>query len=134
MHNAISENAGKIGVLLSYEVDDFNEQVDLFSKQLCMHIAADPISLDIDSLDQKIIEKERSIYLEQLKSSGKPDNILDKIVEGKIKKFYSDVCLLEQTFVIDNKTPIKECINSFNKENKSNFKIHKYLMYKLGQH
>ena len=134
LHNAISENAGKIGVLLSFEVNDFNEEVDLFSKQLCMHIAAaDPIALDINSLDQKIVEKERSIYIEQLKSSGKPDDILDKIVEGKIKKFCSDVCLLEQTFVIDNKTPIKECINSFNKENKSNFKIHKYLMYKLGQ-
>ena len=121
-------------MLLSFETNDYNEKIDLFSKQLCMHIAAtDPISLDIDSLDQKIIDKERSIYLDQLKSSGKPENIIEKIVEGKIKKYYSDVCLLEQTFVIDNKTPIKECIDNFNKENKSDFRINSYIIYKLGQ-
>ena len=79
LHNAISENAGKIGVLLSFEVDNFTDKVDLFSKQLCMHIAAaDPFSLDIEGLDKKVIDKERSIYYEQLKSSGKPENILRK--------------------------------------------------------
>ena len=134
LHNAISENAGKIGVLLSLTINKFDEKVDLFSKQLCMHIAAaDPISLDIQSLNQDIIDKERSIYFEQLKSSGKPENILEKIVEGKIKKFYSDVCLLEQTFVVDNKTTVKECIENFNKENSRDLKINSFVMYKLGQ-
>ena len=134
LHNAISDNAGKIGVLLSFKIDDFDEKVDSFSKQLCMHIAAaDPISIDIDSLDKKIIDKEKSIYLEQLKSSGKPENILEKIVEGKIKKFYTDVCFLEQTFVVDNKTTVKECVENFNKENNKDLKINNFIMYKLGQ-
>ena len=134
LHNAISDNAGKIGVLLSFKIDDFDEKVDSFSKQLCMHIAAaDPISIDIDSLDKKIIDKEKSIYLEQLKSSGKPENILEKIVEGKIKKFYTDVCFLEQIFVVDNKTTIKECIEKFNQENNKDLKINNVIMYKLGQ-
>ena len=134
LHNAISENAGKIGVLLSLTISKFDEKVDFFSKQLCMHIAAaDPISLDIQSLNKDTIDKERSIYFEQLKSSGKPENILEKIVEGKIKKFYSDVCLLEQTFVIDNKTTVKECIENFNKENSRDLKINSFVMYKLGQ-
>ena len=88
LHNAISENAGKIGVLLSFKANNFDESVNLFSKQLCMHIAAaDPISLDVEALDSEIIDRERSIYLEQLKSSGKPENIIDKIVEGKIRNF-----------------------------------------------
>ena len=134
LHNAISENAGKIGVLLSFKANNFDESVNLFSKQLCMHIAAaDPISLDVEALDSEIIDRERSIYLEQLKSSGKPENIIDKIVEGKIKKFYSDVCLLEQIFVIDNKTSIKECIETFNKEKDQNFEINSFIIYKLGQ-
>ena len=134
LHSAISENSGKIGVLLSFNAKHFNEKVDLFSKQLCMHIAAsDPIAMEVENLDQEIISKERAIYHEQLKSSGKPDNILEKIVDGKIKKFYTEVCLLEQIFVIDNKTPIKESIINFNKENNDDFKINNFIMYKLGQ-
>ncbi len=134
LHNAISENSGKIGVLLSFNAKNFNEKVDFFSKQLCMHIAAsDPLALEVENLDLEIINKERAIYQEQLKSSGKPDNILEKIVDGKIKKFYTEVCLLEQIFVIDNKTPIKESIINFNKENNDNFKINNFIIYKLGQ-
>ena len=134
LHSAISENSGKIGVLLSFNAKHFNEKVDLFSKQLCMHIAAsDPIAMEVENLDQEIINKERAIYHEQLKSSGKPDNILEKIVDGKIKKFYTEVCLLEQIFVIDNKTTIKESIINFNKENSEEFEINNFIMYKLGQ-
>ena len=134
LHNAISENSGKIGVLLSFNAKKFNEKVDFFSKQLCMHIAAsDPLALEVENLDLEIINKERAIYQEQLKSSGKPDNILEKIVDGKIKKFYTEVCLLEQIFVIDNKTTIKESIINFNKENSEEFKINNFIMYKLGQ-
>ena len=134
LHSAISENSGKIGVLLSFNAKHFNEKVDLFSKQLCMHIAAsDPIAMEVENLDQEIINKERAIYHEQLKSSGKAENILEKIVDGKIKKFYTEVCLLEQIFVIDNKTTIKESIINFNKENSEEFKINNFIMYKLGQ-
>ena len=134
LHNAISDNSGKIGVLLSFSAKSFNENVEFFSKQLCMHIAAsDPISIEIEGLDQEIINKERAIFFEQLKSSGKPEDILEKIVDGKIKKFYSEVCLLEQTFVIDNKTTVKESIINFNKENNCDFKITNFIIYKLGQ-
>ena len=134
LHNAISDNSGKIGVLLSFSAKSFNENVEFFSKQLCMHIAAsDPISIEIEGLDQEIINKERAIFFEQLKNSGKPEDILEKIVDGKIKKFYSEVCLLEQTFVIDNKTTVKESIINFNKENNCDFKINNFIIYKLGQ-
>ena len=99
-----------------------------------MHIAAtDPKSMNIESLDKKLVDKERSIYIEQLKSSNKPDEIIEKIVDGKIKKFYQEVCLLEQTFVMDNKTKIYECIDTFNKEQNENFEIKNFVIFKLGQ-
>ena len=134
LHNSINLNSGKIGVLLSFKSNQKTEKVKDFSKNLCMHIAAtDPKSFDIESLDKKLVDKERSIYTEQLKSSNKPDDIIEKIVDGKIKKFYQEVCLLEQMFVMDNKIKIYDCIAEFNKENNENFEITNFVIFKLGQ-
>ena len=135
IHNSINENSGKIGVLLTFKCNKHNDEINEFSKNLCMHIAAsDPKAIDIQSLDKQLIEKEKAIYFEQLKDSGKPDEILQKIVDGKIKKFYEEVCLLEQFFVMDNKVKIRDSINNLNKKNNSDFEIFKYYIYKLGQH
>ena len=134
LHNSINSNSGKIGVLLSFDVNENSEIVQEFSKNICMHIAAtDPKSINIEDLDTELINKERSIYLDQIKSSGKPEDILNKIVEGKIKKFYEEVCLMEQFFVMDNKIKIKEHISAFNKEHNLDFKIKNYVIFKLGQ-
>ncbi len=134
LHNSINQNSGKIGVLLSFKSNHETEKVNDFSKSICMHIAAtDPKSMNIESLDKNLVDKERSIYIEQLKSSNKPDEIIEKIVDGKIKKFYQEVCLLEQTFVMDNKTKIHECIAAFNSEHNENFEIINYVIFKLGQ-
>ena len=134
LHNSINLNSGKIGVLLSFKSNQKNEKVTDFSKNICMHIAAtDPKSIDIENLDKNLVDKERSIYVEQLKSSDKPNDIIEKIVDGKIKKFYQDVCLLEQTFVIDNKMKVNESIVTFNKEHNENFVINNYVIFKLGQ-
>lgn len=133
LHNSVSENSGKLGVLLSFSVTKNNSSVSELSKQICMHIAAtEPKSIDIDSLDNSIVSKEKDIYKDQLKSSGKPDNIIEKIIEGKIKKFYEDVCLLEQPFVIDNKVKVKEVISEFNKNNNLDLTIKNYFIFKLG--
>ena len=133
LHNSVSENSGKLGVLLSFDVKEINSNVSDLSKQICMHIAAtEPKSVDIDSLDSSLILKEKNIYKEQLKSSGKPDDIIEKIIDGKIKKFYEDVCLLEQPFVIDNKKKVKDIISEFNKNNNLDFNIKNYLIFKLG--
>ena len=134
LHNSINQNSGKIGVLLSFKSNHETEKVNDFAKNICMHIAAtDPKSMNIESLDKSLVDKERSIYIEQLKSSNKPDEIIEKIVDGKIKKFYQEVCLLEQTFVMDNKTKIYECIDTFNKEQNENFEIKNFVIFKLGQ-
>ena len=133
LHNSVSENSGKLGVLLSFNVKEINSNVNDLSKQICMHIAAtEPKSIDIVSLDNSLILKEKDIYKDQLKSSGKPDDIVEKIIDGKIKRFYEDVCLLEQPFVIDNKKKVKDIISEFNKNNNLDFNIKNYLIFKLG--
>ena len=133
LHNSVSENSGKLGVLLSFSSKEINSNVNDLSKQICMHIAAtEPKSIDIDSLDKSLVLKEKEIYKDQLKSSGKPDEIIEKIIDGKIKKFYEDVCLLEQPFVIDNKKKVKNVILEFNKNNNLDFDIKNYFIFKLG--
>ena len=134
LHNSINLDSGKIGVLMSFKSNQKNEDVSAFSKNICMHIAAtDPKSMNIESLDKNLVDSERSIYIEQLKSSNKSEEIIQKIVDGKIKKFYQEVCLLEQTFVMDNKTKVDECISAFNKEHDEVFEIKDYVIFKLGQ-
>ena len=134
LHNSINENSGKIGVLLSYECDENNEKVSDLSKNLCMQIAAtNPKSVDRESLDPKLVKNEELIFREQLNNSGKPDEIINKIVEGKINKFYEEVCLNEQIFVMDGKIKINKLISNFNDENTLNFKIINFYIYKLGQ-
>ena len=134
IHNSVNENSGKIGVVLSYLCDkDFNEE-KIFSKNLCMHIAAmEPKSINSDDLNQNLIEKEKNIYFEQIKDSGKPKEILKKIIDGKINKFYEEVCLLDQFFVIDNKVKIKDSIKNFEKENNCNFEIKSFTFFKVGE-
>ncbi len=134
LHNSINENSGKIGTLIAYSVEDNNKEVQEFSKNICMHIAAtDPKSIDINNLDKELVEKERLIYTEQLKSSNKPENIIEKIVDGKINKFYGEVCLMEQLFVMDSKVKVKDIIKNFNHDAGLNFQIKNFLIFKLGQ-
>lgn len=134
LHNSINENSGKIGVLLSYECDENNEKVSDLSKNICMQIAATtPKSVDREGLDSELVKNEELIFREQLKNSGKPDEIINKIVEGKINKFYEEVCLNEQIFVMDGKIRVNKLISNFNNENTLNFKIIKFYIYKLGQ-
>ncbi len=134
LHNSINENSGKIGTLIAYSVEENNKEVQEFSKNICMHIAAtDPKSIDINNLDKKLVDKERLIYTEQLKSSNKPENIIEKIVDGKINKFYEEVCLMEQLFVMDSKVKIRDIIKNFNRDAGLNFQIKNFLIFKLGQ-
>ena len=134
LHNSVNENSGKIGVLLSYDCNELNDKVSDFSKNLCMQIAAtNPKSVDRKNLDPELVKKEEVIFREQLNNSGKPDEIINKIVEGKINKFYEEVCLDEQIFVMDGKIKINKLISNFNDENSFNFKIINFYIYKLGQ-
>ena len=129
-HNAINDNVGKLGVIVSIKSNDFNDKVLDFGKKLPMHIAAsNPLSLDINSLDPKIIEKEKELIKGELKNSGKPDNICEKILIGRIEKFKQENTLLNQSWVIDPKKQVKDIINDLN----SKINIIDFVRYKIGE-
>lgn len=138
IHNTVGGSAtcGKIGVAVKIDSDkpiSDSSKVESLAKQIGMHIAAtNPESLDIASLDQNRIEKEKSILTEQAKASGKPDNVIEKMIEGRIRKFYEEVVLLEQAFVINPDKKVSEVILDLGKELGCNLKLSGYLRFTLG--
>lgn len=109
IHNAIADGIGKIGVLVALESSGDAEKLNAFGRQLAMHIAAvNPLAVSADELDQEIVERERAVYADQAKDSGKPENIIEKMVEGRIRKYYEEVVLLSQTFVIDGENTVEK--------------------------
>ena len=111
VHNAVAPGIGKIGVLVALESAAPAETLQTLGKQLAMHIAAaNPLALDADGLDPALIERERAIATEKAKESGKPADIVEKMVEGAIAKFRKENALLSQLFVIDNKTPVADVV------------------------
>ena len=118
IHNPYRKNIGKIVSAVFYSSEKESDEVKTFSKNLCMHIAASkPEAMDIDNLPSELIESEKKIQEEMIKDSGKPSNVMEKILEGKMKKFYSEVTLLNQNFVIDTDKTVKDAISDFNSSN-----------------
>lgn len=134
MHNAIAEGLGKIGVLVALEsAGDKAKLMDL-GRKIAMHIAAtNPASLDISSVSSEALEREKQIFAEQARNSGKPENIVEKMVEGRVNKYYQETVLLEQVFVMDNKTPVKQVILDAEKEIGSPIILKGYVRYELGE-
>ena len=130
IHNPYRKNIGKIVSAIFYSSEKDNDEVKTFSKNLCMHIAASkPEAMDIDKLPKELIESEKKIQEEMIKDSGKPSNVIEKILDGKMKKFYSEVTLLNQNFVIDTDKTIKEAINEFNLTN--SLTLNNYILISL---
>ena len=121
IHNSYRKNIGKIISLLEYSSNDKSSEIESLTKNLCMHIAAmKPDSIDIDDLDKNLITNEEKIQRELILNSGKPLNIVEKILEGKMKKYFSEVTLLNQSYILDQDKTIREVINQ---HSKSNFKL-----------
>ena len=117
MHNSIVGGLGKIGVLISIKSDAQVSEIEMLGKQLAMHVAAtSPQALSVAELDPISVEREKNVLTEQAKASGRPEEIIGKMVDGRLKKFYQEVVLLEQTFVIDNETKISAVIEKRAKE------------------
>jgi len=134
MHNALEANMGKIGVLVALESNGDAGQLDMLGKQIAMHVAAtNPQALTTSELDQEIVERERNIFLEQAKESGKPQEIAEKMVEGRLRKFYEEVVLLEQTFVIDGESKVGKLIEAQAKEVGGDIAAKGYLRFELGE-
>ena len=116
IHNSYRNNIGKIISLIEYSANKVDDEIEILTKNLCMHIAAmKPESLDTDDLDKSLVTKEENIQKELILSSGKPENIVNKILEGKMKKFYSEVTLLNQSYILDQDKTIKKVIEEYSK-------------------
>ncbi|GGE78458.1 elongation factor Ts [Stappia taiwanensis] len=134
VHGAIAENMGKIGVLVGLESEGDAEAVAAFGRKIAMHIAAtNPLALNVDELDADVVERERQIFAEQARESGKPENIVEKMVEGRLRKFYEEVTLVKQAFVVDPDKTVEEAVEAFAKELGSPVKLVGFVRYALGE-
>ncbi len=130
-HSVIKDNVSKLVVIVSINVNEKSDKIDLFGKHLSMHIAAsNPIALNANEIDQELIDKEVNLIAEELKNSGKPEEIAKKISIGKIKKFKDENSLMTQDWVIDPKMKIKDVIKSLEI---SNLQINEFVRLKIGE-
>ena len=126
----------KLGVLLKFNSDQVSDKESLndFGKEISMHIAAtSPISVSIDDVSSEIIAKEREIFSDQAKKSGKPDNIIEKMVDGRINKFYKENVLLEQVFVKDPSKLVKDLISEKSNSSNLNLSVSEFSRFQIGE-
>ena len=126
----------KLGVLLKFNSDEVSDKDSLndFGKEISMHIAAtSPISVSIDDVSSEIIAKEREIFSDQAKKSGKPDNIIEKMVDGRINKFYKENVLLEQVFVKDPSKLVKDLISEKSNSSNLNLSVSEFSRFQIGE-
>ncbi len=134
VHNAVSAGLGKIGVLVALESGADTGILQALGKQLAMHIAAaNPLALNAEGLDPALVERERGIAMEKARESGKPENIIEKMVEGGLAKFRKDNALLSQLFVMDNKTPVAEVVAQAAKEAGTGIVLKGFTRFQLGE-
>jgi elongation factor Ts len=134
IHNAVSPQMGKIGVLIALESDGDIKALLEIGKKLAMHVAAaNPQALTITDLDPSLLEREKAILVDQAKASGRPDDVIEKMVEGRIRKFYEEVVLIEQAFVMDSKTKIADFIAQSAKEIGSPIALKGFVRFGLGE-
>ena len=134
VHNAAGPGLGKIGVLVALEGDAGDDVLQPLGKQIAMHIAAAfPLALDESGLDQEILERERAIATEKAAESGKPADIIAKMVDGAIKKFAKENALLSQLFVMDGKTAIIDVVAKAAKDAGKSITLTDYVRFQLGE-
>ena len=130
-HSIIRDNVSKLGVIVSIKNSEETDKLNLFGKQLSMHIAAsNPLSINSNEIDNEIIEKEKNLVFEELKNSGKPENIINKISLGKINKFKEENTLMTQNWVME---PKKKVIDILNEVKDDNIEIKDFIRIKIGE-
>ena len=133
VHNVARSGLGKIGVLVALESAADKTKLSELGKHIAMHVAAAaPIALNIASVDPAAVEHEKSIFTEQAAASGKPANIIEKMVEGRIRKFYEEVVLEEQNFIMNPDKKVKDIVAEAAKELGTDVKLTDYVFFKLG--
>lgn len=134
VHNSVAPGLGKIGVIVALESGGAADKLQAFGRQLAMHIAfANPQSVDLGGLDKALVDHERVILTEQAKESGKPANVIEKMVEGRLRKFYEEVVLLAQSFVHDPDLTVEKAVAAVAKEVGAPIKIAGFYRFALGE-
>ncbi|PHR61401.1 MAG: elongation factor Ts [Robiginitomaculum sp.] len=134
MHSATSEGLGKIGVLVGLESTGDKDALNALGKKIAMHVAAtSPLALRVEDMDPEAVERERTVLTDQARASGKPENIIEKMVEGRIRKFYEESVLLNQVFVMDSERTVGKVIEDEAKTLGTEIKMTAFVRMALGE-
>ncbi|EFO33639.1 translation elongation factor Ts [Roseibium sp. TrichSKD4] len=134
IHGAVKDGLGKIGVLVGLESSGDKDKVGALGRQIAMHVAAtSPLALNTDELDPAVVDRERQVFVEQARESGKPENIIEKMVEGRLRKFYEEVTLVKQAFVINPDNTVEQAVEALAKELGTEVKLTGFVRFALGE-
>jgi elongation factor Ts len=134
VHSAIAPGLGKIGVIVGLESKGNTEKLVQIGKQVAMHVAAaSPLALRAEEIDPAIVQRERAVFAEQARESGKPEAIIEKMVEGRLRKFYEEVVLLSQVFVVDSEKTVEAAIKAAEAGAGAPIKVTKFVAFRLGE-
>ncbi|TPJ31736.1 translation elongation factor Ts [Mesorhizobium sp. B2-7-2] len=134
VHNAVADGLGKLGVLVAIETTGNEHAANAFARQVAMHVAAtNPVALTAEEVDPALIEREKAIFSDQARQSGKPEAIIEKMVEGRLRKFYEEVVLLKQAFVLNPDITVEKALKDAETEIGAPAKITAYLRFALGE-
>lgn len=132
VHNSVAPNLGRIGVIVGVQSEGDAEKLAGLGKQVAMHVAAaGPLAVRQEEVDPTVVERERAIFSEQARESGKPDSIIEKMVEGRIRKFYEEVVLLSQNFVVDTDKTVAEALKAA--EDGAQIDVTEFVVFRLGE-
>jgi elongation factor Ts len=134
VHNSVKPGLGRLGVIVGLESTGDKAALAALGKQIAMHIAnTNPLSVSPDDIDAEVVARERAIFSEQARESGKPEAVIEKMIEGRVRKFYEEVTLLAQVFVIDGETKVGDVIKNAEKDVGAPIKLTKFVRYALGE-
>ncbi len=134
VHNQVSEGLGKIGVLVALESAGKTAELATFGRMVAMHVAASsPLAVDAAGLDPSVIRREKDILADKFRAQGKPENVIEKIVESGLKTFYKEVCLLDQPFIHEPDKSVAQALKEIEAKVGASIKITGYVRYELGE-
>ena len=134
IHNQVVPGMGKIGVLVALESEGDTDKLTALGKQIAMHVAAtNPLAVSSGELDQSVVERERQVLADQARESGKPEEVIEKMIDGRMRKFFEEVVLLSQTFVIDGENTVEKAVELSSKDIGAPVTVKGFERFALGE-